>query len=332
MSKNQLKTLATVRRLVEDKRHGEATQALLGSLGELIASGISSQEKLNHLLYMSRTIQAGGAAKYGYQKLLRKVTKLRNDLAFLPHLPQGGMLDLGCGTHDPLGLAAYFYLNGYEPAYCCDLSRPRNEFYSALSMYEIMANIRAFPQRYRFRESKISDILARWKQFDAAQFEAGRLIEGLQSEQLNLHYHIGDVCDIGFDAESLGLVVSFAVLEHVDDLDAVNRFLFSRTTPGGVHYHFIDLADHRSYEAGSKCSPFGFLTERAAPAGLNRLRASDHLASFEAAGFEVLKVRRQNHPIPDDIRNRLLEPWSSRPDEDLNTLKLTVVLRRPEQV
>lgn len=332
MSKSQLKVLEVVKELVAERRHGEATQALLRSLSELTASKLSSQEKLNHLLYTSRTIQSGGAAKYGYQKLLRKANKLKHDLAFLPAIPVSGMLDLGCGTHDPLGLATYFYLNGYEPAFCCDLSAPRNEFYSALSMYEIMANIRTFPERYQFRGAAADAILERWKRFDVAQFEDGRLAAGIANDDLNLTYHIGDVRCAAIGDASLGLVVSFAVFEHVDDIEGVNDWLYARTQPGGVHYHFIDLADHRSYEVASKTHPLAFLTEPDAPSGMNRLRASEHLAAFERAGFEVVKARRQKHPLTDDIRQALLPPWREMTEEDLTTLKLTVVLRRPEQI
>jgi SAM-dependent methyltransferase len=321
--------LETVRALVEEGRHGEATQTLLESLGELSASRVSSQEKLNHLLFTSRTIQAGGAGKHGYQKLLRKVNKLKRDLAFIPDLPVSGMLDLGCGTHDPLGLATYFYLNGYGPAYCCDLSAPRNAYYSALSMYEIMANIRAFPERYRFREATVDAILERWRHFDVEQFELGRLTSGVSAKQPAFSYHIGDVCDLAMAPDTLGLVVSFAVLEHVQDIDAVLAWLHARTRPGGVHYHFIDMADHRSYEVASKTHPLAFLTERDAPPGMNRLRASEHLAAFERAGFQVLKANRKKAPLDEGFVSRLLPPWRDMSEEDLTTLKLTVVLRKP---
>jgi SAM-dependent methyltransferase len=325
-------SLAQLKRLAEANQHGEATHRLLGSIAEMLASGLSSQEKLNHLLFMSRAVQASGGAKHGYQKLLRKVRRIKAELAVHPNPPAGGMLDLGCGTHDPLALAAYFALNGFEPAYCCDLSGPRNEFYSALSMYEIMANIRAFPARYRFRDARIVDILERWKQFDVEEFERGELMPGLGRMQDRLTYHVGDILGLAAPAQSLSVVVSFAVLEHVQDLEAVNRWLYERTAPGGLHFHFIDMADHRSYEVGSKTDPLAFLTEAEAPAGMNRVRASEHLAAFERAGFQVLKASRKKAALDDDIAGRLLPPWRDMSEDDLTTLKLTVVLRRPAQV
>lgn len=324
--------IAALRELAEANQHGEATQLLLSAMAEVLTSNLSSQEKLNHLLFMSRAVQPSGGAKHGYHKLLRKTRRIQADLSFLPELPLGGMLDLGCGTHDPLGLAAFFCLNGYDPAYCCDLSPPRNPFYSALSMYEIMANIRSFPARYRFRNAKVIDIVERWKKFDVAQFEAGDLMAGLGQMRDHLTYHIGDILNLPTPPESLALTVSFAVFEHVDDLQAVNSWLYSRTMPGGLHFHFIDLADHRSFESRAKVSPFAFLTEHAAQPGLNRVRASEHLRRFEEAGFQVLKARPQKHAVPGEIKQRLVPPFSDMSPDDISALKLTVVLRRPMQV
>ncbi len=187
------KTLASILELIEGKKHTEANQLLLEAARSMNTWGMSSQEKLNYLMFASRAIQSGGGAKYGYQRVLRKVNKIKHELRFLPSLPAGGMLDLGCGTHDPLGVAAYFYLNGFEPAYCCDLSPPRNPYFSALSMYDIMANVRAFPLRYRFRSAKISEILQRWKAFDIETFEKGDFAAGVSSAGSNLQYHVGDI-------------------------------------------------------------------------------------------------------------------------------------------
>jgi SAM-dependent methyltransferase len=324
------KTLASILELIEGKKHTEANQLLLEAARSMNTWGMSSQEKLNYLMFASRAIQSGGGAKYGYQRVLRKVNKIKHELRFLPSLPAGGMLDLGCGTHDPLGVAAYFYLNGFEPAYCCDLSPPRNPYFSALSMYDIMANVRAFPLRYRFRSAKISEILQRWKAFDIETFEKGDFAAGVSSAGSNLQYHVGDIREFPIAPESLSLVASSAVFEHVDDVDGVLAWLFERTAPGGVHYHFIDLVDHRSYEAHSHYNVFSMLTEPTAPPGVNRLRASQHLEAFAKAGFEVLRVMRETAAVPPDIRARLQPPWRDLAEEDIKTMKLTLVLRRPE--
>lgn len=46
------------------------------------------------------------------------------------------------------------------------------------------------------------------------------------------------------DLESVDVVFSNSVYEHLDDVDGITASLSALTNPGGTHVHFIDLRDH----------------------------------------------------------------------------------------
>ena len=223
---------------------------------------INLQEKINHLLYLPRQIQAGGKGKHGYAKLLSKTAGIEKQIAGLDLPKGGGFLDCGCGTHDPLALAVYYCLNGLDFAYAVDVSPPRNPAYSAFSMYDILANIRSFPRRYCREGVSPTEIITRLEELPIEQFEKGDFSTGLSRSPDHLRYETCGVEKSTVQPESLGLIVSFAVLEHVDDLAGVCRKLYDSLMPGGIAYHFIDLVDHRSYAADGKYHALSFLTEK----------------------------------------------------------------------
>ena len=125
------------------------------------------------------------------------------------------------------------------------------------------------------------------------------------------------------------MLTSFALLEHVTDLAGIFARCLELLAPGGISYHFIDLADHRSYRGDDSYTAFSFLTETAAPANMNRLRAPQFAAAALAAGFEVLVDRRIVAEMSADDRENLVAPFSTMPLEDVATTKQHLVLRKP---
>ncbi len=109
-------------------------------------------------------------------------------------------------------------------------------------------------------------------------------------------------------SESVDVVFSLAVLEHVKQPDAVLARSYELLRPGGWCYHAIDLRDHRDFSR-----PVDFLTlteeeylQAAGGGNENRLRASQYLERFEKAGFELVSARWRDRPLP--------EPMYGRPD------------------
>lgn len=166
--------------LVRRKETDLATRLLIEALPLIHASAINGKEKLNNLLYLARAIQIGGGSKYGHVRLRNKANMLAGHIKTLA-LPKGGFVELGCGAHDPISLSVYFHLNGLTPACGIDLLPPRSDYFSAVSMYEILANVRMFPARYAWGGCKPRDILPRLRDIDVACFERGDFWGGLEA-------------------------------------------------------------------------------------------------------------------------------------------------------
>lgn len=314
--------------LVRGRSNAKAGRVLIDALPGLAAARFNIKEKLSNLLFLTRIVQDGGGAKYGHAKLRSKIRSLSGFLRPF-ELPEGGFVELGCGAHDPIAMSTFFYLNGFVPACGVDLLSPRVEPFSAMSMYDILANMKMFPDRYVWRGGDPSALAARIDTIDVASFEAGDFRGGLASMGGNVRLIDEDllVCDL--EPGSIALLTSFAVLEHVSDLAGIFARCLELLAPGGIAYHFIDLADHRSYRGDDAFSAFSFLTETIAPANMNRLRAPQFTAAALAAGFEVLVDRRIVAEIPPEDVENLVAPFSTMPLEDVATTKQHLVLRKP---
>lgn len=314
--------------LLATKQSARAIRALIDALPGIHLAGFNIKEKLSNLLFLSRTIQDHGGAKYGHAKLRSKV---RSVTGFLKgyDLPVGGFVELGCGAHDPIGLSTYFYLNGFEPACGVDLLEPRVPEFSALSMYDILANMKLFPQRYCWRGTQPADLAARIDTIDVECFEQGDFDGGLASMDGKVRLIAEDLLECDLHRGSLALLCSFAVLEHVTDLGGIFDRCLELLAPGGISYHFIDMADHRSYRGDGAFGPFSFLFETQAPANMNRLRAPQFAAAAQVAGFEVLVDRRIAGTMSDDDRTRLVAPFNAMAFDDVIITKQHLILRKP---
>lgn len=310
-------------------RHRAAETYYLKALRGLLDSNINGKEKLNHLIYLPRIIQSGGGTKHGYQKLRTKATGVERALRNVT-LPKGGaFIELGCGAHDPLALSTYFYLNGFEPAYGIDLLPPRNEYYSALSMFDICQNIKSVPKSYCRPGVDPKDVLARLRDFRPASFEQGKFVGGFGLARDRVKFLQEDICEADIARGSCSLIVSFAVLEHVTDIARVAQTLYDLLLPGGIAYHFVDLADHRSYRGDGKIGPLDFLAEEEAPPNMNRLRAPQITQAHVDAGFEIVKDDRGRAEMPDWVRENLQPQFKVFSLEDASTIKQSLIARKP---
>ena len=314
--------------LVETKKTDRATRVLIDYLPQIHDSNVNIKEKLNNLLFLTRAIQNGGGSKYGHAKLRSKIKTLAS-FTRQHELPAGGFVEFGCGAHDPIALSTFFYLNGLTPAYGIDLLPPRTDYFSALSMYDILANVKMFPGRYVWNKLKPFDILVKLRAIAVAAFENGEFEAGLESMGGDVRLIADDFLTCAIAPSSVALMTSFAVLEHVSDIQAIMNRCFELMVPGGIAYHFNDLADHRSYRGDGSFGPLSFLTEEAAPANMNRLRAPQFAEAARAAGFELLTDQRVSVDLAADLRAQLVEPFSAMSPEDVAVVKQHLVLRKP---
>lgn len=150
-----------------------------------------------------------------------------------------------------------------------------------------------------------------------------------------------DARDTGLEAESIDAITSTSTLEHVPgpDIDAILEENRRILRPGGLLSFEIDYTDH--YSHGDRAiSPYNFLkyTERGwrrynpSLHHQNRLRHSDYLEKFDAAGFEAVAIDARR---PDRARVAQLDELAvadefARYDrDDLGILEGWFLLRRP---
>ena len=265
--------------------------------------------------------------RHGYEELSRKTRVLKRNVD--SHgLPAGGFVELRCGGHNPVALAALHYLNGFSPCHAIDSGRPTNETLSALLMYEILANILCFPDRYCLGDTKVADLLDRMRTLDLQAFEAGDFSGGLKGVADHICYEPVDIRHSKIEDDSISRLVSFAVLDDVDDLDSMCEKIHRILRTGGICFHFIDFTDHRIYRGDGKLDALTYLTKKDVPKGVNRLLAHEIVEAHERHGFEILTDRRRSVVMSEEARKRLLPRFQRMREEDVSVVRQHLVVRR----
>lgn len=134
----------------------------------------------------------------------------------------------------------------------------------------------------------------------------------------------------------IDLVISRAVLEHVNDLPATFRDMYAALKPGGIVIHLVDLKSHGLH----RDNPLDFLSWPAWQWSLmysakgvpNRLRINTYRDAVARSGLEVINLSPTVHALPTHIRAvrpSLAQPFRDLPDEDLSWLGFWLVCRKP---
>jgi hypothetical protein len=131
---------------------------------------------------------------------------------------------------------------------------------------------------------------------------------------------------------SVDLLISHSVLEHVVDLRQTLGNAFRWLRPGALTSHLFDLTSHEIVSGWDEHRSF---SDRAwklivgkRPFMINRLPYSAIVAIFEECGFRVLRSDRMQMPttLP---RTRLSESWRIASDDDLTTYGGYVIAQKP---
>lgn len=133
------------------------------------------------------------------------------------------------------------------------------------------------------------------------------------------------------DARSVDMVVSQAVMEHVNDLAHTYAAIFQWLRPGGVMSHQVDFRSHGT--SGLWNGHWRYSDRRwrivRGDAGINRQPLSSHLAAIQRAGFEIATCEIE--PRSDGVdRNQLDPAWRTLSDEDLHAAGAYVQAVRPK--
>lgn len=140
--------------------------------------------------------------------------------------------------------------------------------------------------------------------------------------------------------DGMGVVLSNAVLEHVEDLDAVARELRRVSKPGAWHFHQVDFRDHTDMARPLEhllMDPAEFRAWQESHAWTRgcQWRLSDAHAAFVRAGFETVSVtvnERASAGYLEDFLPRLAASRSvyrDRSGDDISTLGALMTLRVP---
>ena len=134
----------------------------------------------------------------------------------------------------------------------------------------------------------------------------------------------------------IDLVISRAVLEHVNDLQASFTDMYAALKPGGIAIHLVDLKSHGLHLN----NPLDFLAwpnwlwslMYSAKGVPNRLRANAYRDAVARSGFELVEMTPTLLADPADVlavRPELAHPFTHLSDEDLSWLGFWLICRKP---
>jgi len=186
----------------------------------------------------------------------------------------------------------------------------------------------AFPSDL-FSDAHLDETLA------PARVEAIRraiLGEGRPGDPVKFRYRVPwNNADL-VEPESVDLILSQAVLEHVDDLPGAYGAMFQWLKPGGVMSHEVDFASHGITTTWNGHwalpDPVWWLIRGRRPFLINRRPLSYHIARTDEAGFR-LAVRTTHLGGEGTPRIFLAPGFRSMSDEDLAIRGATLVSVRP---
>ncbi len=134
------------------------------------------------------------------------------------------------------------------------------------------------------------------------------------------------------ESNSVDLVLSNSVLEHVTDIAALNRQLARILKPGGRMVHIVDYRDHffaypYHHLLWSRATWNRWLN----PGHLPRWRITDHIRAFENIGLNVAIIDSTSDPDAfEKVRNRIHPDFAGYPDDQIAVTWAVIVVRKPE--
>lgn len=234
------------------------------------------------------------------------------------HAFLAGRRVLEYGPGDILGVALLFHAHGARTVECVD--RFPLERVSDFNATVYRALIERLPPALRERAA-------------AAFVRAGDPSSGLRPEAVD--YRVTPDGLAG-RANAFDLVVSRAVLEHVNSLDATLADVAKTLAPGGVSVHNVDLRSHNL----DRDRPYDFLTwpeplyrlmysHKGFP---NRWRPDAYRAILARTGLVVRSLEPTGRLAAADvqrIRDSVAAPLRGASDDDLSWLGFWMVLEKP---
>ena len=274
-------------------------------------------------------------------------------LKHLAYLAQAGLSEIPAsiaelGPGDALGIGIVALLCGADRFYALDIVRHANPSENLKVLDELVVLLReraarptkGWPDFDHLLDERLflGQVLTERRlsaSMSADRIAAIRQMLTTQSEKsgsLSLAYRV-PWSDTGvIEKDSVELIVSQAVLEHITDLEKTYRAMYLWLKPGGFMSHQIDFRSHNLTTEwnGHRAIPEWLwqvmLGKRAYL--INREPWSVHLRVMKDCGFEIINAMQQYRH--DGIsRKRLAHRWSDISDDDFNCSEVFVQARKP---
>lgn len=256
-----------------------------------------------------------------------------------PNEPGGGVdgktiIELGCGSWNPVGLGFCFLMLGARRCYAIDVNPVDIPEKAMRVLIDLAAWMIVDPPRiagnYPVTREQVAVNL---QGFDFAKLRAGD-VAGIDAARMRHVLTSADNTPLE-DGEA-DVTYSTSFLEHVLDADATIAELARITKLGGYGYHAIDATDHRRYRLPNH-GPLDYLTEEgdgevvwySSDYGINRVRPHEFVERFEKHGFEVMLNQSVERLDPSDFdRSHFVEPYRSMSVDELANLRVKLHVRR----
>ena len=292
--------------------------------------------------------QTGGTdcARYCYSVWLRHLV-----MAHRSGLPTHPAVVAELGPGDSLGIGLAALLSGTSTYYGLDVvkftnaTRNLDVFEELLMLFSKRAPIpddsefprcRPYLKSYEFPNHILND--ARLKiSLQRQRVDSIRAIlqgTGVQAENQSCIFYFAPWDDVATLKEnSIDMVYSQAVLEHIDDLEHTYKTLYKWLKPGGCMSHQIDFKCHDIVPEWNGHWTFSDLTWKVMrgrrPYFLNRQPHSRHIDLLQANGFMVAgDIRIET--TSDIFRRHLAKRFHCLTDLDLHTSSALIQAVKPD--
>jgi SAM-dependent methyltransferase len=273
------------------------------------------------------------SARYCYSVWLRHLI-LTREIGGRPSIPES-VAELGPGDSIGIGLAAL--LSGVERYYALDVVR-YSDLSSNLKIFDellsLFGNREAVPAEdefpslnpkldgYEFPVQLLDDAALERALHPARVADIRRSIEQADDKDSRISYRAPWADPSLIETDSVDLIYSQAVLEHVDDLPGVYSAMRRWLKPTGMLSHQIDYrchgkADHWNGHWTYSDSVWKIVVGKR-PYLLNRVPHSEHVRLLQENGFSVIGERLVRQPSALQARN-LARRFRGISEQDLTT-------------
>jgi hypothetical protein len=246
-----------------------------------------------------------------------------------PVLDGRTIVELGSGSINPYGFLFLFLMLGAHRGIAVDLDEIQDipkalKFLAALTA-RMLIDPREVIGDYPINREEVMRNIAT---FDLAKLHRGDPL-GLDPERLSFRQESCHALSL-LEAE-VDFMISNAFFEHIPCAEEAIAEMARTMRKDAVGVHTIDGSDHKRYD-NPACHPLEFLTEannEALVHGSNRIRPLEFKCLFERNGFVVIScVPFERVEVTRELRNRLVDPFRSMPDDVLSTVMAKFVIRR----